>query len=93
METREYLLNRGEKAEKEMVNHPDHYNVNGMECIDVMEKLFGTDWTYHFCVLNAFKYQFRFNNKGKAQEDLRKAAWYNTKAAELLEKMEGEDNG
>ena len=43
METREYLLNRGEKAEKEMVNHPDHYNINGMECIDVMEKLFGID--------------------------------------------------
>ena len=36
---------------------------------------------------NAFKYQFRFKNKGKAQEDLKKAAWYNTKAAELLDKI------
>ena len=48
METREYLLNQKEKEKKDMVNHPDHYNVNGMECIDVMEKLFGIDWTYHF---------------------------------------------
>lgn len=93
MEEREYILKQKEGAGRDMVNHPDHYNINGMECIDVMESLFGIDWVYHFCVLNAFKYQFRFNNKGKAQEDLRKAAWYNIKATELLEKMERKNNG
>lgn len=93
MEEREYILKQKERADRDMVNHPSHYSINGVECIDVMESLFGIDWVYHFCVLNAFKYQFRFNNKGKAQEDLRKAAWYNTKAAELLEKMEGKNNG
>lgn len=73
---------------KEMVNHPDHYKgANGLECIDVMEQLYGPEMTFSFCVLNAFKYQWRFNNKGSAKEDLKKASWYNNKAVELLEKI------
>ena len=91
METREYIIKQKEdleKKDKEMVDHPDHYQANGLECIDVMEKLYGVEMTYSFCALNAFKYAWRFHNKGKAQEDLKKSAWYSTKAAELLEKME-----
>lgn len=91
MEEREYIREMGKerKSQPEMVNHPLHYQAEGLECIDVMEKLFGIDWTYHFCVLNAFKYQWRCNNKGKTGEDLKKAIWYNNKAVELLERMEG----
>ena len=73
METRKYLQEQIE-GNKDMVNHPSHYKNNGIECIDIMETLYGPEWVYHFCVLNAFKYQFRFKNKGKAQEDLKKAA-------------------
>lgn len=88
MEEREYIRQQKEAVESaEMVNHPQHYQADGMECIDVMEKLYGADWVYHFCVLNAFKYQWRCNNKGKTEEDLKKAMWYNQKAIELLEKM------
>ena len=86
METRKYIQEQKE-GNKDMVNHPSHYKNNGIECIDIMETLYGSEWVYHFCVLNAFKYQFRFKNKGKAQEDLKKAAWYNIKAAELLDKI------
>lgn len=91
MEEREYIREMGKerKSQPEMVNHPPHYQAGGLECIDVMEKLFGIDWVYHFCVLNAFKYQWRCNNKGKTVEDFRKAIWYNNKAVELLERMEG----
>lgn len=89
MEEGEYIRQQREARENaEMVNHPQHYQAEGLECIDVMEKLFGIDWTYHFCVLNAFKYQWRCNNKGKTKEDLKKAIWYNNKAVELLERME-----
>ena len=31
--------------EKEMVNHPQHYAVNGIECIDAMLQLYGKDVT------------------------------------------------
>lgn len=91
MEEREYIREMGKerKSQPEMVNHPLHYQAGGLECIDVMEKLFGIDWVYHFCVLNAFKYQWRCNNKGKTVEDFRKAIWYNNKAVELLERMGG----
>lgn len=89
MEEREYIRQQKEARESaEMVNHPQHYQAEGLECIDVMEKLFGIDWVYHFCVLNAFKYQWRCNNKGKTEEDLKKAIWYNNKAVELLERVE-----
>lgn len=90
MEEREYIREMGKerKSQPEMVNHPLHYQAEGLECIDVMEKLFGIDWVYHFCVLNAFKYQWRCNNKGKTEEDLKKAIWYNNKAVELLERVE-----
>lgn len=43
--------------EKEMVNHPQHYAVNGMECIDAMIQLYGKDAVLNFCMLNSFKYQ------------------------------------
>lgn len=81
----------GDTYKKEKINdnvhHPLYYQAEGLECIDVMEKLFGIDWVYHFCVLNSFKYQWRCNNKRKTEEDLRKAIWYNQKAIELLEKI------
>lgn len=63
--------------EKEMVNHPDHYQGgNGLECIDVMLSVFGKEATQNFCLLNAFKYLYRCNKKGKKNEDINKAIWY-----------------
>lgn len=83
---RDYLDNQ-----KEMVEHPEHYQgTNGIECIDAMIAAFGVDWVYHFCVLNSFKYNFRMNNKGKTEEDLKKSIWYSNKALELLKQI---DNG
>lgn len=63
---------------KEMVNHPDHYQgISGKyECIDVMQNVFGQEMTESFCILNAFKYLYRCNAKGKRTEDLKKADWY-----------------
>ena len=41
---------------EERVNHPSHYNHGKLECIDIMEDVFGIDETKAFCKLNAFKY-------------------------------------
>lgn len=63
--------------EKEMVDHPDHYKGNGnFECIDVMLDVYGAEATKNFCLLNAFKYLYRCNKKGKKNEDIKKAIWY-----------------
>ena len=55
------------------VNHPSHYNQGGVECIDALDACgFGLD----FCVGNAIKYLWRFKDKDKPVEDLKKAQWY-----------------
>ena len=74
--------------EKEMVNSPEHYQADGLECIDVMLKLYGIDAVLNFCMLNSFKYQFRCNKKDNCEQDLKKARWYLNKYLELLEQNE-----
>ena len=69
------------------VNHPQHYadRVPGIECIDVVEH-------FDFNRGNAIKCIWRAGLKGDtAQEiqDLRKSAWYATRAADKLEKENG----
>ena len=64
------------------VNHPSHYTQGGMECIDEMVMLFGTEAVMHFCVCNAWKYRKRAMFKN-GQEDLDKADWYLNKYKEL----------
>lgn len=77
---------------KETVNHPPHYKVGAYECLDIMESLYGLDAVINFCMLNAFKYQWRCNRKGNCNEDLRKARWYNKKALDLINKLEQTNN-
>ena len=59
----------------ENVNHPKHYQRNGVECIDMMRIEFGEDAVYNFCVCNAYKYLFRCEKKN-GREDIQKARWY-----------------
>ena len=58
------------------VNHPAHYTQGGIECIEAMEVYFGKAAVEHYCLLNAWKYIWRYRDKGKPEEDLKKAAWY-----------------
>ena len=53
------------------VDHPQHYQRGGIECIDVVEHL-------SFNRGNAMKYLWRAGSKPTANEieDLEKAAWY-----------------
>lgn len=58
------------------VSHPAHYADScSLECIDVMEAVFGSVAVRNFCLCNAFKYMWRYKNKN-GQEDLKKAKWY-----------------
>lgn len=58
-------------AKPEAVEHPRHYNASksGVECIDVVRYM-------SFSLGNAVKYLWRFDEKDKPVEDLKKALWY-----------------
>lgn len=75
----------GSEGQSERVNHPAHYAKAGVECIDVMESVFGRAALLDFCTLNAFKYVWRADSKGCRREDLEKARWYLGKAVGLLD--------
>lgn len=65
------------------VNHPKHYEGStSLECIEVMLIVFGPKIVSYFCMLNAFKYLWRWKNKN-GQEDIKKAKWYCDKFMEL----------
>ena len=60
-----------DEEEKEMVNHPSHYNMGKYETIDVIE-----DWQLNFNLGNAVKYISRAGHKDDIVQDLKKALWY-----------------
>lgn len=82
---KEMYVARAESKKNDMVNSPAHYKAGELECIDVMLELYGKEAVINFCMLNAFKYQFRCNKKDNCKQDLAKARWYNNKCLELLE--------
>lgn len=59
----------------EHVDHPAHYKARKHECFEVMQDVFGEEATKAFCKLNAFKYLWRAEHKGR-KEDIEKAVWY-----------------
>lgn len=72
---------------KEQVNHPNHYNQGQYKCIAVMESIYGIEATMNFCLLCAFKYTWRTNDKDGIQ-DIDKAIWYLKKYKELQERSQ-----
>lgn len=74
-------------AAPDNVNHPSHYETNGVECIVAMEAAQGVGAVQDFCICNAFKYIWRHKHKNGV-EDIRKAVWYLTKWLELNGKRE-----
>ena len=80
------------KKNKEMVDHPKHYNREGaMECIDEMILLFGIEETAIFCKLNAYKYRYRAGSKSDASEDMKKSDWYMKEYYKLISSLTGYD--
>ena len=70
------------KENKEMVNHPKHYNTGKFEVIEVIE-----DWNLNFNLGNAVKYISRCEHKGNKKQDLEKAVWYLQRELDKLRKM------
>ena len=58
-------------AADDMVNHPAHYKVGGIETIDFIEAK-----GLNYRLGNVVKYVTRADHKGDRLENLRKAKWY-----------------
>jgi len=66
-----YFDTQKKKVKEDMINHPPHYKVGGIEVIDFIEaKGFG------YNLGNVVKYIARAGKKGSTLEDLQKARWY-----------------
>jgi len=57
------------------VNHPSHYKNGSVEAIDAIESALGPEQFKGYCIGNAIKYLYRWENKG-GKQDLEKARWY-----------------
>ena len=62
----------------EMVNSPKHYNNYSVECIDMMQRIWGAKATALWCEMTAFKYRMRLGLKpdNPIDQDLAKERWY-----------------
>ena len=68
-----------EIEEKEMVDHPSHYN-QGIETIEYIES-----WSMNFNTGNVIKYVTRAGYKDNQLEDLKKAMWYLDREIQRIE--------
>lgn len=73
------------RTKPELVNHPDHYNSGGIECIDAILAARGPEATKEFCICNSMKYLWRLGHKDDAVQEAKKARWYLDKYIELCQ--------
>ena len=64
------------------VNHPNHYNQGGIECIDAIRESMKPEGFQDFCKGNVMKYIWRWREKGGI-EDLKKACEFYRQSDEL----------
>jgi hypothetical protein len=88
-------LIRGD-ADEDMVNNPAHYKLvlpsgEEVEAIDVIHAALGSLQTVAYCRGAAIKYLMRADRKKAYAQDLRKAAWYCSHAAAILEDLSLDD--
>lgn len=60
----------------DQIQEPEHYKTGNTECIELMKNMATEEEFEGFLRLTAFKYLYRYNNKGNAQQDLDKASQY-----------------
>lgn len=72
------------------VNHPIHYTQGGIECIECIKSATVSKTGIEaFCVGNAIKYLFRYENKN-GLEDVKKAQFYINRLIQELETKQTE---
>jgi hypothetical protein len=69
----------------DIINHPPHYTITRVECIEIIED---QGWGLAYCLGAAMKYLWRCQHKGRMLEDLRKCRWYVDRAIKAMEAKE-----
>ena len=77
----------------DLVNHPPHYTVGKIECIDYLKDSMNGVAFIGFLEGNAKKYLHRYNYKGSRIDDLQKAQFYLNKLIETIKEQESRRNG
>tara|TARA_Y100000310_G_C20564738_1_gene754884 strand:+ start:522 stop:803 length:282 start_codon:yes stop_codon:yes gene_type:complete len=70
---------------EDVVNHPKHYNKQGIECIQAIRAALTAEEFKGYCKGNVIKYTWREQYKN-GLEDLKKAAWYLNRLVQDLDK-------
>lgn len=85
----EYIQNDNEPAN--MVNHPSHYTVGKIECIDALEAMLTgyKDPVQAGLAMQVVKYIWRLPLKAKPLEDAKKAQYYLNRLIDKLEEQNG----
>ena len=63
-------------TKEDMVNHPSHYQIGGVETVDVIKELLSKEEFIGYLKGTFIKYRERHPYKGKATQDLEKAQWF-----------------
>jgi hypothetical protein len=74
------------------VSKPSHYNTDGIECIDYIKQVLGTEGFIAYCRGNFMKYNHRAFYKGKPKEDFAKAEQYLKWVNETLDEQFKSEN-
>lgn len=68
----------------DMVNSPSHYQLDGLEVIDIIKASLTADEYLGYLKGNALKYMLREPFKGNPEQDVAKAKWYLSRYHGLL---------
>lgn len=70
------------------VNHPKHYNMGGIEAIDIIESRLSREEFIGYLKGCKLKYDLRYPFKGRPEEDLAKSEWYKNKLIETMRQVD-----
>ena len=76
----------------DMVNSPSHYQLDGLEAIDIIKTSLTADEYRGYLKGNALKYMLREPFKGNPAQDVAKAKWYLSRYHGLLPVKKEEGN-
>lgn len=76
IEELEEVVEKGPNMKNDNVNSPNHYRQGGIECIEAIKASMSQHGFRDYLKGNVMKYMWRYENKGKAVEDIGKAIWY-----------------
>ena len=64
------------EAQADLINHPPHYQIGGIETIDIIEAMLSPEEYKGYLKGNIIKYRERAGRKGDAESDHAKARWH-----------------